>query len=71
MAVLSRDLQTSSLGNMRYQDLKHLHILAPAGFTTYRKTHPYTYPGGGPSLVLSSNFVPLYNAVPQHSCNIQ
>lgn len=53
-AVLSRDLQTSNLGNMHYQDLKHLHILATTGFTThtYRKTHAYTYPGGGSSLVL-------------------
>lgn len=49
-AVPSRDLRTSSLGNMDYQDLKHLHILATTGFTTYRKTHAYTYPGGGSSL---------------------
>jgi hypothetical protein len=38
---------------MHYQDLKHLHILAPAEFTTYRKTHPYTYPDGGSSLVFT------------------
>lgn len=52
MVVLSRGLQTSSLGNMHYQDLQHLHILVPVGFTAYRITHAYSYPGGGSSLVL-------------------
>ena len=48
-AVLSRDLQMSSLGNMHYQDLKHLHILIPGGFRANRKTHTSSYPAAGPS----------------------
>jgi hypothetical protein len=42
MAVLSTDLQMSSLGNTHSQDLKHLHILTLARFTGYRKTHGYS-----------------------------